>query len=160
MDFFDEEIIGFLRSLQKNKVQYLLVGGFATNLNGYQRYTGDIDLWLYESLENRKALRKAFADYGLGDFESIERLEFIPGWTNFHLNNGLELDIMTSMKGLEIYSFEECFSQATIADIDDVQVPVLHINHLIANKKAVNRPKDQLDVIYLEKIKQLRENNS
>jgi hypothetical protein len=91
MDFFDEEILGFFRSLQNNNVEYLLVGGFATNLNGYQRFTGDIDLWLYDSLENRKALRKAFADYGLGDFESIERLEFIPGWTNFHLNNGLEL---------------------------------------------------------------------
>jgi hypothetical protein len=52
------------------------------------------------------------------------------------------------------------FPKLLLADIDDVQVPVLHINHLIANKKAVNRPKDQLDVIYLEKIKQLRENNS
>jgi hypothetical protein len=154
-----KRLFSFFRSLQKNKVQYLLVGGFATNLNGYQRFTGDIDLWLYDSVENRKALRKAFADYGLGDFERIERLEFIPGWTNFHLNNGLELDIMTSMKGLEIYSFEECFSQATIADIDDIKIPVLHINHLIVNKKAVNRPKDQLDVIYLEKIKQLRENS-
>jgi hypothetical protein len=45
---------------------------------------------------------------------------------------------------------------ATIADIDDVQIPVLHINHLIAHKKALNRPKDQLDVIYFEKIRQLR----
>ena len=38
----------------------------------------------------------------------------------------------------------------------DLKIPFLHINHLIANKKAVNRPKDQLDVIYLEKIKQIR----
>jgi hypothetical protein len=36
-------------------------------------------------------------------------------------------------------------------------VPVLHLNHLIANKKAVNRPKERLDVFYLEKIKELRE---
>jgi hypothetical protein len=43
------------------------------------------------------------------------------------------------------------------AEIDDIIVPFLHINHLIANKKAVNRPKDQLDVIYLEKIRQIRE---
>ena len=37
-------------------------------------------------------------------------------------------------------------------------VRFLHINHLIASKKAANRPKDQIDVIYLEKIKELQGN--
>jgi len=46
---------------------------------------------------------------------------------------------------------------AAIAEIDEVQVAFLHINQLIANKKAVNRPKDQIDVIQLEKIRKLRE---
>jgi hypothetical protein len=40
-----------------------------------------------------------------------------------------------------------------------LKVPFLHINQLIANKKAVNRPKDQIDVPELEKIKKLREQN-
>ena len=43
------------------------------------------------------------------------------------------------------------------ANIDVIKIPFLHINHLIANKKTVNRPKDQLDVIYLEKIKKPRD---
>jgi hypothetical protein len=42
---------------------------------------------------------------------------------------------------------------ASKADLDGVIVPFLHINHLLANKKAVARPKDQLDVMELEKIK-------
>ena len=46
---------------------------------------------------------------------------------------------------------------ASIADIDGVNIPFLHINQLIANKKAVNRPKDKIDVIELEKIRKLRE---
>ena len=66
---------------------------------------------------------------------------------------------MVSMKGLEGFSFDECFRVANIATIYEVRVPFLHINHLIANKKAVNRPKDQLDVIYLEKIKKIQEEN-
>ena len=41
--------------------------------------------------------------------------------------------------------------------LEDILDPFLNINHLIANKKAVNRPKDQIDVIELEKIKKLRE---
>jgi len=63
---------------------------------------------------------------------------------------------MVEMKGIENYSFDNCLELATIAEIENVKVPFLHINHLIANKKAVNRSKDQLDVIELEKIIQLR----
>ncbi len=67
----------------------------------------------------------------------------------------MRLDVMVDMKGLENLSFDDCLQMASIAIIANVPVPFLHINHLIQNKKAVNRPKDQLDVIYLEKIKQL-----
>ena len=70
---------------------------------------------------------------------------------------GIELDIMTEMKGLEKYTFDECYKIALVSDISGIKVPFLHINHLIQNKKAVNRPKDQVDVIYLEKIKKILE---
>jgi len=46
---------------------------------------------------------------------------------------------------------------AAVADIDGVQIPFLHINQLIANKKAVNRPKYRQDVIELEKIFKLQD---
>lgn len=74
-----------------------------------------------------------------------------------NLMNGLRLDILVNMKGLEGYSFDECLNMASVADIDGIQIPFLHINQLIANKKAVNRPKDQQDVIELEKIIKLQE---
>ncbi len=40
-----------------------------------------------------------------------------------------------------------------IAELEGVKAPFLHVNQLIANKKAVNRPKDEVDVLYLERIK-------
>jgi len=153
MDVFDVEILKFWKALQDNKVQFIVVGGYATNLHGYQRFTGDMDIWIVDTLENRKQLRIAFNDYGIGDFEMMERMQFVPGWTNFYLNNGMQLDIMVDMKGLEGFSFKECLELASIADIDGVQVPFLQIKHHIANKVAVNLPKDQLDVIYLKKLK-------
>lgn len=91
-----------------------------------------------------------------GDYYMLETMQFVPGWTDFHLINGLRLDILIDMKGLEGYTFEECLNMSSIADIDGVQVPFLHINQLIANKKAVNLPKDQLDVIELERIKKIQ----
>ena len=134
-----------------------MVGGYAMNLHGYQRYTGDMDIWFEDTVLNRQNLRSAFIECGMGDYFMLDRIQFVPGWTDFQLMNGLRLDIMTTMKGLEEYSFSECLKMAAIADIDEVKVPFLHINQLIANKKVVNRPKDQIDVIELEKIKKIKD---
>ena len=149
MDIFDEEILNFWKALQDHHVKYILVGGYAINLHGYQRFTGDLDIWLNDTIENRQALRKAFISCGMGDFPMIEYMQFIPGWTEFYLNNELRLDILIDMKGLEEYTFDECLQMASVADIENVKIPFLHINQLIENKKVVNRPKDQIDVLAL-----------
>ncbi|MDB5031172.1 hypothetical protein [Mucilaginibacter sp.] len=158
MDIFDEEILNFWKALQDNSVQYILVGGYAINLHGYQRFTGDLDIWIKDSLTNRQMLRKAFIACDMGDFPMLEHMQFVPGWTDFHLNNNMRLDILIDMKGLEGYTFDECLQMASVADIENVSVPFLHINQLIENKKIVNRPKDQIDVLALEEIRRLRDN--
>jgi hypothetical protein len=154
MDILDEDLLKFWAGLNKYHVQYIMVGGFAVNLYGYSRATNDVDLWLKDEKVNRVNLGKAFEEIGYGEI-SFENIQFVPGWTNFHIGSGIQLDIMTSMKGLEDLSFDECLQMATVAEIMGVKVPFLHINHLIANKKIVNRPKDQTDVIELEKIRQI-----
>jgi predicted nucleotidyltransferase len=156
MDVFNEDFISFWSSLNTHSVKFIMVGGVATNLHGYQRTTDDIDVWIEDTLENRRRLRAALKEYSRIDYFMLERLQIIPGWTNFALNNGVRLDLMVSIKGLEGYSFDECLVNASIADIDGVRVPFLHINQLIEAKKAANRPKDQVDIIYLEKIKKLQ----
>lgn len=155
MDILDEELINFWRILNANSVRYIMIGGLATRFHGYNRTTDDLDIWIEDTLINRQNLRKAFAQLNYGDFQSLETMQFVPGWTTFYAA-GVELDIMTEMKGLEEESFETCYNMALIGNLDGVTIPFLHINHLIANKKAVNRPKDQMDVIYLEKIREIR----
>ncbi len=157
MDTLDQALLDFWGKLNYFEVKYLMVGGLATRFHGFNRQTDDLDLWLQDNLENRQKLRRAFADLGYGDYESLETMIFIPGWTSFYAA-GIELDIKTSMVGLEEETFETCYQKATIFDIGPHKVPFMHINHLIANKKAVNRPKDQIDVIELEAIKRITEN--
>jgi len=157
MDMYESAFIDLWDKLNKNEVRYIMVGGFATNLHGYHRLTEDIDLYLEVTPENRKKLRKTFKDIGLGDFESIETIQFIPGWVDFLLDNGVRLDIMTSLKGVSL-SFDECLQLAPIAEIENIKVPFLHINQLIDNKKSVNRSKDQIDVQALERFRQLSGN--
>ena len=155
MDVYGQVFIDLWQSLNKRGVRYIMVGGFATNFHGFNRYTGDVDLYIDDTLENRKRLREVFKDLDLGDFQSLETMQFIPGWTDFQLNNGIRMDLMTSLKGVDI-SFDECLKISPVAEIEGVMVPFLHINQLLANKRAVFRPKDQIDVIELEKIKEER----
>lgn len=153
MDILDGDILSLWKCLANNEVRYIMIGGFATNLHGYSRATKDIDLWIEDSLENRKKLRIALKEQGSGDYDVIETMDFIPGWTDFQLNFGFKLDIMVSVKGLETIGFEECFKYAVIAEIENIPVRFLHYNHLITCKKAAGRPRDLLDVEELEKIK-------
>ncbi len=133
-------------------VKYIIIGGFAVNFHGYNRSTGDIDIYLDDTLENRNKIRKAFVEIGLGDIESLETMQFVAGWTEFSMDNGFRLDIMSNIKGLENKSFDELFENAETLCIDDILVRFIDYENLIIAKKAANRSKDILDIEELEKI--------
>jgi predicted nucleotidyltransferase len=147
-----DQIFIIWKFLKENDVRYITIGGFAVNIYGYNRNTGDLDILIDDTIENRKKLRKAFKEIGIGDFESIETMQFIPGWTDFTLDFGLRLDVMTSIKGLEEKSFQDLYDDTTIVLLGGVEVKFIDYDNLIIAKKASNRPKDQLDIEELNKL--------
>lgn len=158
MDIMDEGLLDFWRVLNKHEIAYIMTGGFAMQLYGLAYAAADhADFWLKDTLPNRVNFRKACVELGYGDIVSLETMDFTLSYTQLSIDNGIDLTILTSLKGLEHKSFDECFQAARVADLDGVLVPFLHINDLLINKKAVARPKDQLDVIELEKIKKYLE---
>ena len=148
----NSQIIDIWKYLAANKVKYLTIGGFAVNIYVYGRNTRDIDIFIEDSIENRENLRLALKQSGIGDFENMSTMQFIPGWTDITLNFNLRLDIMTSVKGLENKSFEQLLEKAYIAEISDIPVYFIDYENLIITKKAANRPKDLLDIEELEKL--------
>lgn len=148
----NQQIIDIWKYFFHYNVRYITIGGFAVNLYGYNRSTGDIDIYLEDTKENRINLRNAFIKIGLGDFDSIETIDFIPGSTDFTLSYGLRLDIMTSVKGLEDKSFDDLLESATVVMIDEIPVKFIDYDNLIIAKKATNRPKDILDIEELDKL--------
>jgi len=147
----NEQIVAIWNSFFENKVKYITIGGFAVNIYGYNRSTGDIDIYLEDTIENRINLRKALKSINLGDFETIETMQFIPGWTDFSLNYGLRLDVMTAVKGLEDKTFSSLLEDATIVMIGETPVYFIDYDNLIIAKKASNRPKDLIDIEELAK---------
>ena len=156
MDTMDHGLLDFWATLNKFNVRYILVGGVAVRFHGFNRTTDDLDVWLEDTPTNRKNLRLAFFELGYGDFEEIETMQFIPGWTSFFAA-GIEIDFMTQILGLENITFDECYNNAPVFEFNkELEVRFLHLNHLISAKKATNRSKDQLDLEYLIRIQNLK----
>lgn len=156
MDIYDESLLKFWKLLNDHSVHYIMVGGFAVNMHGFHRTTNDVDIWLEDEKINRGNFGKVMDFFG---YEGVnwEEMHFVPGWNDFYIGPGIRLDIMISMKGLADISFDTAFKTAQMGVIEGLKVPFLQLNQLISNKKAVNRPKDQIDIIELEKIKKLRD---
>lgn len=136
----------------KFKVKYIVIGGFAVNLYGYTRNTGDLDIYIDDSIQNRKNLREAFIEIGIGDFEALETMQFVAGWTEFNLDYGMRLDLMINIKGLEDKPFDELLDVATIVLLNEIPVYFIDFKNLIISKKAANTLKDILDIEELNKL--------
>lgn len=147
-----EQILNIWKYFFQFDVKYITIGGFAVNFHGYNRSTDDLDIYLEDTKENRKNLRKAFVEIGLGDIEAIDTMQFVAGWTQFSLDNGFRLDIMSNIKGLENRNFNELLDAAKTLIVDDIPIKFIDYDNLIVAKKAANRPKDILDIEELEKI--------
>ena len=57
------------------------------------------------------------------------------------------IDILTDITGVE---WEQAWSEHLPSKFEGIEVPVLSRAHIIANKRATNRPQDQLDLRWLE----------
>jgi hypothetical protein len=59
-DYFNDDFRDFLKALNNNNVEYILVGGMAVILHGYVRTTGDMDVWVKRTKENYGKIVRAF----------------------------------------------------------------------------------------------------
>ena len=66
MDLFDAKSAALITALQRQQVAYLLVGGYAVNIHGYSRGTGDLDIWIRPTADNVLRLVAAFEACGYG----------------------------------------------------------------------------------------------
>jgi len=145
---FNIDFQEFIQCLNDQKVKYVLVGGYSVILYGYNRTTGDLDIWVEKTKSNYKKLEKAFDQFQMPVFDMT--LENFMNSSKFDVftfgNSPVAIDIMTDVKGLD---FESSSNQAQKFVIDDVEINVIQFQHLIEAKKASGRPKDQDDIDHL-----------
>lgn len=148
-NIFNEDFKEFIHCFNEAKVDYILVGGYATIIHGYNRTTGDLDIWVHPSKENYRKIVRAFGLFSMPLFDMTEE-KFLDNQEIDVFTFGRPpvcIDIMTKVKGLD---FKEVFLNAESREIEEGLIAkVIHLNDLIKAKKASNRPKDQDDIEHL-----------
>ncbi len=126
----------------------MLVGGYAVIFHGYNRTTGDLDIWVKADSENYKRLQKAFSIFGMSLFDMTEERFLKTG--NYDVftfgRPPVCIEILTAVNGLE---FETAFTNSKVQLFDGVPVRMIDIRDLIITKKSVNRSKDKDDLEHL-----------
>jgi hypothetical protein len=153
MDLFEDEIILFFKHLTQQKVSFILVGGLAVNYHGFNRSTGDIDIWINDSIDNRIKFISALKNYGIEGAEVYTDLPFIAGYSELMLDNGVRIDLMSELQFFKKENYNDCYKIANEFDLtEEVKIKVLHVNTLISEKEQSKRPKDTLDAEALKKL--------
>jgi hypothetical protein len=148
-NIFNQDFQDFIVALNKYNVEYLLVGGYAVILRGYNRTTGDMDVWVNKTPENYQKLSKAFYSFGLNISDMTEQ-NFLSNEDFNVFTYGrppVSIDIMTAVKGL---IFEKAFLNKDIYEFEELTISLISRSDLLIAKKAANRSKDLNDIEHLE----------
>ena len=146
-----------IRALDRAKVRYALVGGYAVALHGAVRGTVDIDLVIVLKRQQFEALEKAMTNLGLQSIlpvtarevfdyrEEYIRNRNLVAWSFFNPSNPLEMVDILITEDLDSIKTET-------KQIGKLRIEIAAIPDLISMKRKSNRPQDKEDIKALEKL--------
>lgn len=143
MEKLDPNFADFLKSLNAQCVEYLVVGGYAVGYHGFVRATGDLDVFVRPSAENAERLLAAFKDFGLDVPELTAAVFMEPGRIVRIGVPPVRLEVMNAISGV---SFDDCFGQRIEESIAGLRICFIDRESLLVNKRAAGRPKDLADI--------------
>ena len=152
-------------ALQATGVRYVVVGGVAVNLHGYQRFTKDVDLVIELVPERALKALEALSAIGYQPNIPVKIADFADstireGWARdkgmvvfqlFNDQDRMSVDIFVRYP----VDFEELWDQGVEIALPGASPRIASIDHLIRMKRAVARPQDLLDISKLETLKQM-----
>jgi hypothetical protein len=146
--------------LARHGVDYLVIGGVATQVHGHRRTTMDLDLTPDPSPENLHRLGAALtelearprdagsekAEVPVGDPDRLAVAAIVPPLLTRHG----QLHILKEPKGA--HGFDEMRKRALVVDLDGNEVAIVSLDDLIRMKRAAGRPADLDDIAALTEV--------
>lgn len=136
----------FIASLERQKVEFVMVGAFNLAFLGYPRFTGDMDIWIKPTSSNAKALLKALEDFGMKSLGITEE-DILSGNVIQLGYSPIRIDLITILDGL---TSDEIWANRQEGAFGNHTVFYLNKTAFIKNKRATGRQKDLADAEALE----------
>jgi predicted nucleotidyltransferase len=150
---FNRHFLEFIKLLEKHRVEYMVVGGYAVGFHGFPRYTGDLDLFVALSESNAASLLRVYADFGFSDL-GLSVKDFLETDTVVEIGREpLKIQVLTGIDGV---TFAECYARKTTCTLDGVNMPFISMEDLLRNKAASPRAKDKIDLEELGRVRRAK----
>lgn len=137
----ERELIKIIKLLNKHRIKYLLIGGFAAVLYGVPRSTFDIDIAISLDSESISKTTSLLSDLGFVEKEKLE------GGVRL-TDSRVEIDLMF----IERYKFNFFYEYHRKFPYKATVIKMPNIMDLIRMKESSHREKDQQDAQYLRFI--------
>ena len=139
-----------LAEFVREKVEFVLIGGYAVGRYTKPRATKDLDLLVAGSAMNLDRVARALDRFGaprnvVDHARTLQTDEVL-----YFGEEPVRVDVLRRADGIDT---EGAISRATHATIDDLTIPIIALDDLIANKRASGRPQDLADLALLEKAR-------
>jgi hypothetical protein len=145
------DLRALLGPLLRHGVDFVLIGGMAGISHGSNYPSFDLDVVYARDRENIRRLVEALQEVGVSLRGAPPDLPFL--LDSKTLENGSNFTFVTPYGDLDILGhadgmpdYVELRAEAPLREILGLEVRVASIDHLIAMKRASNRPKDRLMV--------------
>jgi hypothetical protein len=150
MDNLFDDFVTTMRALKKHDVDYVLIGGFALIVSGFNRLTQDVDIFVRPAPENidrlKRALFEVFQDPSIEEISLPELREYAV--VRYCSPEGFVIDIISHIG--EMFRFEDLGSQTV--RVGEVDVTVASPDTLYRMKKDTVREKDKVDAVFLSEL--------
>ena len=133
-------------------VDFVLVGGLAVSLQGYVRFTEDVDLLIDAGPDNVMRLLKTLETYGEGFARELSPQDFTVEEGAVRIVEEVEqcqIDLFTRMSGR---LFADVIKDADTFQLQGREIRYASKNSLIGWKEKSVREKDRLDAMALRRL--------
>lgn len=147
----NDDFLDLLIELDEAGAEYLIVGAHALAVHGVARATGDLDVFLRQSVENAARVLHALRLFGAPvDTHRLAADDLTRPGTVYQI--GLpprRIDLITSIDGCD---FAEAWAGRVEIEVGGRRMPFLGRRELLINKRASGRAKDLLDLELLAEV--------
>jgi hypothetical protein len=141
-----------LKIIEKYKVQYLIVGGYAVMKYSEPRFTKDLDIFIAADKDNGERVYAALKEFG-APLENLSPDDFAHQGYFYQMGRPpLRVDIMMSIPGV---AFEDAWKNREIFEMDDLKIFFISRSDLIRAKAASGRAQDKIDLENLKNAERL-----